>query len=518
VTTTLAALVTIAVLAAAGALPVRMLAGWRPVTPFIAPIGGAVLAGAAGELTVLADGTELGWFVPLAIAANAAATASWLARREARRSRTVFRPSLWLWTVGGAGLLGVAGAAAWSLRSVASQAIGRQALGIWLVHAGWIQSGHKVALAALTDRAFVAAHSTYPPLGPASVALGWTISGLTTDRVGLMVLVILTGCAVAAAGTTAIEVGFVASARSSVGRAKVSRGFVMVVAGAAGVAWVFGAYGFAGASATNGALDLLWSTAAIAAAGLGLVLPPGGERARAAAVLALAAGMTSDEGAVAAVAVFALMAFRWLNASRRRYRSLPGRISHSRAIVATIACAFGTGGVLVWPIGVAVRRATPNDELTGARAGSILNRADNTWHSMIAQLHVAGLALLIGIVAQIVLGRARRSLGLGSDQWVWILGVVEVLAVAAAYVIGTKPAQSWLASSVDRTTLFANCIGLSILAWWCVTGAAVAFAPGRDPDSDDGTDAAGPPSVTPGQLADSRLVDGNGPAVLHPGS
>ncbi len=39
-TTTLAALVTIAVLAAAGALPVRMLGGWRPVTPFIAPIGG----------------------------------------------------------------------------------------------------------------------------------------------------------------------------------------------------------------------------------------------------------------------------------------------------------------------------------------------------------------------------------------------------------------------------------------------------------------------------------------------
>jgi hypothetical protein len=495
-----------------------MLGGWRPVTPFIAPIGGAVLAGTAGELTVLADGTELSWFIPLAIAANAAAMASWLARREARRSKSVPQKSQLLWTIGGVGVLGVAGAAAWSLRSVASQAIGRQALGIWLVHAGWIESGHKVALAALADRALAAAHATYPTLGPASVALGWKVSGLSDDRVGLMVLVILTGCAVAAAGTTAIEVGFVASARSSVRGARISRGLVMAIAGAAGVSWVLGAYGFAGASATNGALDLLWSAAAIGAAGLGLVLPVGGERARMAAVLAIAAGMTSNEGMVAAAAIFALMGLRWLNASRRRYRAYPWRISHSRGVVATIACTFGIAGVLVWPVGVALRRATPDDELNGARAGSILNRADTTWHSMIAQLHVAGLALLIGIVAQIVVGRARRSFGLGSDQWLWILGIVEVLAVAAAYVIGTKPAQSWLASSVDRTTLFANCIGLSILAWWCVAGAAIAVAPGGDPVTEGGADTVDPPLPPSGNLGETRFVDGDGPGVLHPGT
>ncbi len=95
----------------------------------------------------------------------------------------------------------------------------------------------------------------------------------------------------------------------------------MAIAGAAGVSWVLGAYGFAGASATNGAFDLLWSAAAIGAAGLGLVLPVGGERARMAAVLAIAAGMTSDEGMVAAVGHLRSDGFRWLNAARRRYRA-----------------------------------------------------------------------------------------------------------------------------------------------------------------------------------------------------
>jgi hypothetical protein len=508
VTTTLAVVVTIAVLSAAGALPVRMLAGWRPVTVFVAPIGGAVLAGTAGELTVLADGTELGWFVPLAVAANAAATASWLARREARRSRAVPRQSPWVWTVGAAGVLGVAAATAWCIRSVAHQAAGTQARDIWLVHATWILNGHKAALAALRNPALAGAHSTYPPLGSASVALGWAITGLQTPRVGQLVLAILTGCAVAAAGMTAIEVGLVVSARSALRSAVVSRDLVLLVAGAAGVAWVFGAYGFAGASAVNGSVDLLWSAAAVGAAGLALVLPHGGERARGAAVLVVAAGMTKEEGIAAAVLLFCLIAFRWLAASSRRYVRHPWRISRRRGLVATVACAFGIAGVLAWPIGVAVRRATQNNELSGPRAGSLLSRADSTWHSMAGVLHVAGLALAIGIVAQILLGRRRRSFGLGSDRWIWVLGVAEVFAIAGAYVVGTKPAGEWLASSVDRTSLFASCLGLALLAWWCVTAVAICVAPKGEPADTARSDQ----SLAAGD------VDGVGPGVLHPGA
>ncbi len=213
-TTTWAVVVTMAVLTAAGALPVRMLAGWRPVTPFLAPIGGAILAGAAGALTVLVNGTEVRWFVPLAIAANAAASASWLARREARRSRTGPRPSVMLWAAGGAGVLAVAGASAWSLRSLVNVDIGVQARSIWLAHATWIANGHNVALSALTNSGLAVSHSSYPPLGGSAVALGWVITGVSTDRVGELVIALLSGCAVAAAGATILEVGLIASVRS----------------------------------------------------------------------------------------------------------------------------------------------------------------------------------------------------------------------------------------------------------------------------------------------------------------
>jgi hypothetical protein len=505
----LAVVVTIAVLSAAGALPVRMLAGWRPVTPFLAPIGGAVLASTAGELTVLADGTELGWFVPLAVAVNSAATASWLARREARRSRTVPKRSIWMWTVGTAGVLGVAAATAWCIRSVASQGVGVQARGIWLVHASWIVSGHKDALAALKNPALAAAHSTYPPLGSASVALGWAITNLQTPRVGQLVLAVLTGCAVAAAGMTAIEVGLVVSVRSAARRALLSRDAVLVVSAAAGVAWVLGAYGLAGASAVNGSVDLLWASAAVGAAGLGLVLPHGGERARGAAVLVVAAGMTKEEGIVAAVILFGLIGLRWLVASTRKYLRHPWRISRRRGLVAAIACAFGIAGVLAWPIGVTARRGTRDDEFTGARAGSLLSRADSTWHSFAGALHIAGLALAIGIVAEICLGRRRRALGLGSDRWLWALGVAEMLVIGGAYVVGTKPVGNWLSSSIDRTSLFAGCLGLALLAWWCITAVAVCVAPRGDQEMDP---ASARERVPAGD------VDGVGSGVLHPRS
>ncbi len=163
---------------------------------------------------MLVDGTEVGWFVPLAIAANAAASASWLARREARRSRTGSRPSPWLWAAGGAGVLAVAGASAWSLRSLVRVDIGVEARSIWLAHATWISNGHAVALSALTNSGLAASHSSYPPLGGSAVALGWVITGVSNDRVGELVLALLTGCAVAAAGATILEVGMIASARS----------------------------------------------------------------------------------------------------------------------------------------------------------------------------------------------------------------------------------------------------------------------------------------------------------------
>jgi hypothetical protein len=484
-------LVAIAILSLAGALPVRMLAGWRPATVFAAPIGGAILAGVAGVLTVLVNGTVLGWFVPLAVAANAAGAASWLARREARRSRAFARPGAWLWIAGGAGVLGVAGASAWSLRSASDVAIGSEARNVVLVHATWMANGHRFALAALKNGSLGASHSSYPPLGGAAVALGWVITGVDSARAGQIVLAILTGCAVAAAGATVLEAGLLASVNAFGGRSLLTKLAVTLVAAAAGAAFVLGAFGLGAVSATNGSVDLLWSAAAVAAAGTGLFLPLGGEHARGAAVFAVAAGLTSDQGILAAVLIFVLVAVRWMAASAPRFITESWHVSRTRGLVAVVACAVGVAGVGAWPVGAAVRRATSDGDFTGTRVGSFVSRTDATWTYMSGRLYLAGLALAVGVVAALVLGRVRRHIGFGADAWVWALGVAELVVVGAVYVAGTRQVDAWLASSVTGSTLFADCLGLSMFAWWCVVGTAAALRPGRAADRQSGVDAAG---------------------------
>ena len=340
----------------------------------------------------------------------------------------VARPSRWLWATGGVGVIGIAGASAWSLRSLVRVDIGTEARSVWLVHATWIANGHGAAISALTNSGLTASHPSYPPLGGSAVALGWVITGVSTNRVGELVLALLTGCAVAAAGATVLEVGMLASSRSRTIHASASKALLVAIAAAAAVAFVLGAYGLAGAGASDGSVDLLWSACAVGAAGMGLVLPIGGEHARAAAVLAVAAGLTKYEGIVTAFILFVLIGARWLSASRPSLSVSGGGLSRRRGLVAATACAFGVAGVLAWPIGAAVRHATEDDYLTGQRVGSFLSRGDATWHAMTAHLHLAGLALAIGLAAALVLTQARRQMGFGSDGWIWILGAAEVLA------------------------------------------------------------------------------------------
>jgi len=508
-----------AILSLAGALPVRMLAGWRPATLFAAPIGGAVLAGVAGELTVLVNGTLLGWFTPLAVAANAAGAASWLARRESRRSRAFARPGVWLWVAGGAGVLGVAGASAWSLRSASDVALGSEARSVVLVHATAIANGHRFALSVLTNPSLASSHSSYPPLGGAAVALGWVVTGIDSARAGQIVIAILTGCAVASAGATVLEAGLLASVRAFAGRALATKIAVTLVAAAAGAAFVLGAFGLGGVSSTNGSVDLLWSSLAVAAAGTGLFLPLGGEHARAAAVFAVAAGLTSDQGILAALLIFVLVALRWMAASAPRFFSETWHVSRTRGLVAIAACAVGIAGVGAWPVGAAVRRATSDDDFTGTRVGSFVSRTDATWSYMSDRLYLAGLALAVGVVAALVLGRVRRHIGFGADGWVWVLGVAELVAVGAVYVGGTRQVDSWLASSVSGSVLFAECLGLSMFAWWCVVGAAAALSPSPIAEVAAGASAAAggrPGAVSGGPTAARPGLDAGGDGGLHP--
>jgi len=121
-------------------------------------------------------------------------------------------------------------------------------------------------------------------------------------------------------------------------------------------------------------------------------------------------------------------------------------------------------------------------------------------------------------------------MGLGSDGWLWVLGAAEVLALGFVYVGGSLPIGSWLADTSSEGTLFASCLGLAMLAWWCVIGAAAALTPlrigSRSVSGSPGAPVAasgppGPPGGPDDGQGDGRTssahVDANGRAVLHPG-
>ena len=73
-------------------------------------------------------------------------------------------------------------------------------------------------------------------------------------------------------------------------------------------------YGFAGAGATDGSVDLFWSAYAVGAAGFGSSCRSG-ESTRGRRQCSRGRGMTKDAGTVTATAVFALIGVRWLLAS-----------------------------------------------------------------------------------------------------------------------------------------------------------------------------------------------------------
>jgi len=502
VSTPLAVAADVAALTVAGALPAWRMAGWRPVTIFLAPCTGMVLAGLAGMATVLVAAEPLRWFVPLAIAANAAALGSLVAHREQRwqHGSASGRPQGGRATVvaGALGVAAVAGAVGWCLRALIRPEIGFDARTIWLLHATWLADGHAAARHALGDPALPFAHSSYPPLAPAVVAVGWIMTGTASDRIGQVVLGIATGCTVAAAAAAVVESGVVLGVRLRARGRGVARSVVpSVLAIAAAAAWCLGAFGVAGAGATNGYVDLLWSAAAVAGAGYGLVLPVSAARMRAAAVLVAVAGLTKDEGTVAAVVLAALMTARWWRHARRArsgaghaqpdaQRSGSGahrggeRAGPAVAGVRPAGAWWGMAGIaalVVWPVAVRILGALPDPDRSGPRHGTLGSRADATWHAMAAHLHLAGLALAVGVAATVVLGRFRRRTGLGADAWLWVLGAVEVVAVGGFYVTGTIVIEFWLGTSVDRTTIFPQILGLAAVAWWGLVGVAAVLEP-----------------------------------------
>lgn len=462
--TPLAAACALAVLAAAGLVPVAAAVGRHWVAVPLAPLGGAVVAAGAATATVALGGPFLAWFAGLAVVA--AACALWWRRSGHRpgRARPDGRTAAARWRVTGAvGAVAVAAACALSLRGLATPTVGFDARALWIMRAGWFLHDHHQLLVDLRLRQLVLTQSAYPPLVSAATAVAWGVTGVHTARLGVVVVAVLNACALAAAALAVVECGRRGAARLRPGRPP----WVPAVAGLlAAVLVVLVAAGVTTPFLTNGYADPLWSLAAVGALSWGLQVPTGSPTGAATALLVLVAGLSKDEGVVIAAALVVLVAVRSVAAlptgDRRRRARLP------------LGVAAGELAVIgAWPVlmrivgarGVASSFSSPSGFASRARA---------TVDGMAPYLHVLVLAVPLAVVGGLLLAGTRRRAGLGHDGWAWAALAAGLVAVGGALVTGTGAIGPWILSTVHRVTEFPVLAAWWIVAAWGVVGAAAA--------------------------------------------
>ena len=454
-TTTSAALLTLGVLALAGLLPVLALVGPRLVVVPLLPLAGAVICAVAAVSSVAVVGSLLMWFIVWSSVATGVSVVVvlgrlGLARRMLRDLRRGARP---LVMVGG---LVVVATVAWTLRGLRVPDVGFDTRAIWIIHAHWLAQGHAFALAALRNPFLVVTHPGYPPLTSSVMALAWRISGTGTDRLAVVMVALLNACALTVAGWGIVEAARLGARKLHTERRR-QRGVIALGIVVAGLT-VLVAGGVEGAYGTNGYADPLWSLSAVAMVVYGLVLSPSASDLAVVAVVAGVAGLTKVEGT--AVAIFVLVVIGARVARRPGQIGAPGWVRRRRTL---LALGGGIAALLVWPVLTIVLNVPTDPNLAGNGQGSLGKRTDSTFDAMIPHLHVVVLAALFSGVSWLILRRQRNRLGLGNDLWTWAALVGATIILGGAYVVGPGNVELWLATSVDRTTIF-----VALLAWWIV--------------------------------------------------
>jgi hypothetical protein len=477
-TTAWAAVVSLVVLGAAGAVPAWTLVGVRWHVLPLAPLVGAVLAAVAGACTLAVAGTIVPWFVGLAVATTLVALA--VGRRLPRHDRRPRRsePES-VRRAGWAGALLVLASAAWSLRPLRVPSVGWDARAIWLLRASWFAGGHGFLRAAFGDTADLVAHASYPPLVSSAVAVSWEVTGVHTYRLGVVVIALLNACAAAALGWALVEAGLEAARRVDAGR---RRALALGVGVAAGPLLVLAAFGVAGPFATNGYADPLWSFAAAGAIAYGLLLPFEARHVATAAILLAVAGLTKQEGVATAMVLTVLVVLR----SLAHY----GRAGAKQRAAVWWCVAAGLAGLALlgaWPVLSRLLHAPRDVNTSGPRVGTYWHRADLTVHWMAPHLHVLLFAVPIAAIGALFFRAERRATGLGNDGWSWAGLAAGLAVVGGAYVTGPGNTAFWLLTSVHRTTMFP-----AITAWLIVGGWVVAAT---------GTPVRTPPGISPGTVS-----------------
>ncbi len=478
-----ATVVGIAVLAAAGLLPVLATVGIRWFAVPLVPLAGAAVSGVAATAYLSTGGSFFGWFVVLGGAGAVAVAVVWAARPAARpwvrRSASTggvgggsMRPR---W-VGAVGIVLVVAACAVSLRGLRTPTVGFDARALWVMRPGWFLGGHAQLLVDMRIRGLVLTQSAYPPLVSAAAAVAWQVTGIHTARLGVTTVAVLDACALAAAALALVECGRGVAVRLSGGGAGPARAdqgpppWAPMVAGVvAAVALVFIAAGITEPFLTNGYADPIWSLAAVGAVAYGLQAQGDRSTRAATVVLILVAGMSKDEGFATGVALVGLVAARSIGAAGLRDR---------RRWTVPVALAVGELVILAWwPVlmhAIGARGATTSFSLSN----DLASRTSAVARGMSPYLHVLVVALPLSVVGGAVLSSLRRVAGVGNDLWAWLALAVGLVALGGALVTGSGAIEPWILSTVHRITEDPALEGWWIVAFWGVVAASGVRRPG----------------------------------------
>jgi hypothetical protein len=454
-----------------GILPSLAVARRSPVLVFLAPLAGAGMVGVAAEIELGVGGSLVADYAVVAVAANFAVTAWWLAARRSLQTRA--GPS-WGWSI--VTVVIVLAAAAVPLDALRVPIIGGDGNSIWLTHALMVYGGHHELLTDLQNVAYRFSNPDYPPLAPAAGALAFAFFGLGNLHLAVDMTVLLSACALGVVGT-----GIAAAATGGRAPARVA------AVAAAGAICVVG-FAVSGVFEIQGYADLLWAAAAVGAVIWGLVLPQSARALGVAWICAVVASLTKNEGLATALVVIVLIALRYRPLTR------PGPAARGWAERAAFVVVPALPG-LAWA-GLARLIGLHDAFFRSASAESPVTRAGATVAGLAAHLAVAPVDLAVLLLGCWLLRGERKRARLGNPAWLWAACLGSIAIMFATYVVGGLEIHNWLAASVNRTTIFAQVLLYADLAVWLVIAVDGAF-PRADGERRDAGQAAASAAIDP---------------------
>jgi hypothetical protein len=463
-------LVVIVGLGAPGFLLALAVAGASPALVFLAPLIGAGMAAVAAACELGVGGSLFAWYLVVAVLANIAVVVSW--RAGVRLAPRVDPPWAWSFVT----LAVLLGALISPLTALRAPMIGWDANSIWLTHALMVSGGHHALITGLKNPAYSFSNPDYPPLVPGAGAVAFAIFGRGDLHVATGTTVLLNACALGAVGAGIAAVG-------SGGRQLTRIGAI-----AAGGAICLVGFAISGQYGVDGYTDLLWAAAAVAAVIWGLVLPRSTQTLAVAWICAAVATLTKNEGLTTGVALLVLIALRYRPLSLswvRRLRARPQRgASPSATAWPAVARSWAERGAfvvvpalpgLVWAVLIRVIGLSDNF-FKSPPTQSLDTRVHATIDGMAAHLAVAPIAAAVLIAGSCLLRRDRERARFGNPAWLWMACLASLVTIFATYMLGGYGIQSWLANSVNRTTIFAQLLLYAELAVWLVIALDAAFA------------------------------------------